>query len=318
MPNIPRHRRIGPRKTVGHPSRNLLDALLDTLLDTLIDTLLNTLLKTLLDTLLGEAQSGLRNPSEVAQIATRLPFEIDGKIAGTVLDPDARYLAAQVPGLNLDESCLSVSPFCAKDSAPVLQQIALALRNAGRLPVWRDELLAVLADDGSHLGVIERAAMRPLGLRTCATHLIGLRNDGHVWLQQRAFTKDTDPGLWDTLAGGLVGTGLEGGLRRQENLRLATQREAYEEAGVAAELLTHMRALPNFRINRLVTQGHMIEDVYAFSALMPDSYLPKNNDGEVAGFAHFSHHEVISMIEQRKLALEPSIVLLQLFLQSAS
>jgi isopentenyldiphosphate isomerase len=147
--------------------------------------------------------------------------------------------------------------------------------------------------------------------------LVGLRADGRYWLQQRALDKDTDPGLWDTLAGGLVGTEVIDGLRQRENLILATQREAWEEAGVESSLLHNMRTLATSRINRMVSEGHMVQDNFAFLAELPGDYAPHNHDGEVEKFDHFSKAQVIDMIVQRQLALEPAIIMLQWFLQQA-
>ena len=270
-------------------------------------------LETMLQTLLAKAQSGLHDPQQRDIIAQRLAFEIDGKVAGSVTLDDAAFLASHIPGLNLDEDCLSIAPVCAKDGDPVLERIALTLKNAGRLPRWRDELMAILSDDGTMLGSIERAAMRPLGLNMAATHLVGQREDGRYWLQQRALDKDTDPGLWDTLAGGLVGTEVIDGQRQREGLRIATIRESWEEAGIEPELLQDMRALPSSRINRMVSEGHMMQDNHVFICTLPIDFTPDNRDGEVAGFAHFSRDEIIELIAADKLALEPAIIMLQIF-----
>jgi 8-oxo-dGTP pyrophosphatase MutT (NUDIX family) len=270
-----------------------------------------------LERLLSQAQSGLHNPMERSQIAARWAFEIDNKVVGTVTEETAHFLADKVAGLNLDDGCIALSPVCSKDSVPVLEKIAMALRDAGRLPRWRGELLAVTADDGTLLGAIERATMRPLGIRTAATHLVGQRPDGRYWLQQRAFDKDTDPGLWDTLAGGLVGTALIDGVRQRENLKLATQRESWEEAGIEPKWLQAMQSLGASRINRIVSEGHMVQDNYAFLATLPVSYEPRNLDGEVEKFAHFNRAELIDMILQDQLALEPALIMLQRLLQEA-
>ncbi len=271
----------------------------------------------MLNAMLRQAQSGLHDPDERAQIAQRWPFEIDGKVVGTVTQDTARFLQAKVAGLHIDEACLLLSPLCSKDSVPVLEQIATTLRQAGRLPRWRDELLAVVADDGTPLGVIERATMRPLGLHMAATHLVGRRPDGRFWLQQRARDKDTDPGLWDTLAGGLVGTEIVDGIRQRESLKRATQRESWEEAGIPASLLREMQGLPTSRINRRVSEGHMVQDNYAFLVTLPIDFVPVNLDGEVERFEHFDAAQVIEMISQGQLALEPAIIMLQRFTQKA-
>jgi isopentenyldiphosphate isomerase len=271
-----------------------------------------------LENLLRQGQSGLHDALEKQLVASRCMFELDGKVAGTLAPDLAVFLAQTIPGLNLEDDCLSLSPVCSKDSVPVLEHIANALREAGHLPRWRNELLAVLADDASQLGVIERAAMRPLGLRTQATHLVAVRNDGRFWLQQRAFNKDTDPGLWDTLAGGLVGTVVQDGRRVNESLRLATCREAWEEAGVDADLLSQMQVLPRSQINRMVSEGHMVQTNYSFIATLPSDFQPRNLDGEVETFAHFDAQQVTDMIYQGQLALEPAIIMLQTIKSSLS
>lgn len=267
-----------------------------------------------LQRLLDQCVSGLRDEQERRLIAQRLPFEIDGKVCGSVTPDDARWLAERVPGLVLDEDSLALAPYCARDSVPVLEQMALQLRDAHRLPRWRGELMAVQSDDGSPLGVIERAAMRPLGLHMAAAHLVGVRPDGRFWLQQRAFDKDTDPGLWDTLAGGLVGTERIDGRLQREDLRRATVRESWEEAGIPAHLLTSLQPLPTSHINRLVPEGHMVQDNFAFLAQLPASFEPRNMDGEVAGFAHFDRAQIEALIDRGQLALEPAVIMLQLFI----
>lgn len=270
-------------------------------------------LSAMIQSLLAQAQSGIFDAAERAEIASRWPFEIDGKVAGTLTAETACFLENRVPGLSIDDECLMLNPSCSKDGLPALEQIALALRQDGRLPRWRNELLAIVADDGTALGAIERATMRPLGLRMAATHLVGQGPDGRYWLQQRAFDKDTDPGLWDTLAGGLVGSELINGVRVRENLRSATQREAWEEAGIPEALLQDLRPLPTSRINRMVIEGHMVQDNFAFLAQLPEHFVPVNHDGEVERFAQFNQAEIVELIASHQLALEPAIIMLQLF-----
>src|SRR3546814_3997194 len=66
--------------------------------------------------------------------------------------------------------------------------------------------------------------MRPLGLLTRAVHLNAWTPDGRLWIARRALSKSTDPGMWDTLVGGLAGS--------REDLEQALLRECAEEAGL--------------------------------------------------------------------------------------
>src|SRR5690606_1323182 len=80
--------------------------------------------------------------------------------------------------------------------------------------------------------VADRAAMRPLGMLTQAVHLSAWAPDGRLWIARRALDKPNDPGLWDTLAGGLVAAG--------EDCETALLRESREEAGLqAVEIAAH-------------------------------------------------------------------------------
>src|SRR3546814_18950698 len=88
----------------------------------------------------------------------------------------------------------------------VLAQAAQVLDQAGCVRSWRDELLDVVGE-GRRLAVIERGAVRPLGLLTKAVHLNAWTPEGEIWIARRAMTKSTEPGKWDTLVGGLAGAG---------------------------------------------------------------------------------------------------------------
>ena len=105
-----------------------------------------------------------------------------------------------------------------------MARIALVMRDLKLTHVWRNEQLPVLDSRSSALGTIERAAVRPLGLSTRAVHLVGETSDGQFWIQQRAMTKANDPGLWDTLMGGMVSA--------VDTVETALERETFEEAGL--------------------------------------------------------------------------------------
>src|SRR3546814_10822946 len=107
----------------------------------------------------------------------------------------------------------------------VLARLALSLKDTGCLRGWRNELLDVIGE-GRRLGAIERAAVRPLGLLTKAVHLNAWSPDGRLWIARRSLSKSTDPGLWDTLVGGLTGAG--------ESLDHSLLRESNEKAGLEA------------------------------------------------------------------------------------
>ena len=190
-----------------------------------------------------------------------------------------------------------------------LAVLARALHDAGLAGAWRDEQLAVCDEASIRLGTVERAAVRPLGIATRAVHLTASAPDGRVWVQQRSLQKANDPGLWDTLMGGMVSAA--------DTLQTALERETWEEAGLP------LQALAGLRYGGVVTTrrpavdgggaGYVIEDVHWYRAVVPDGALPFNNDGEVAQFALLAPHEIGPRLAAGAFTIEAALILAAAF-----
>jgi len=185
-----------------------------------------------------------------------------------------------------------------------LNQLADALRRAGLAGVWRDEQLAVSDQHGHTVGTVERAAVRPLGITTQAVHLVGQAGDGRFWVQQRAFNKPNDPGLWDTLMGGMISSA--------DTLDSALARETWEEAGL---LLTDLQALRHG--GRIHTcrpandgggAGYLDEHLDWYRCTVPDGLVPVNQDGEVETFALMDGHGLLQKMQQGLFTLEATLI----------
>ena len=166
---------------------------------------------------------------------------------------------------------------------------------------WRDELLAVVAADGRAVAQVERAAARALGLTTRAVHLVGRTAAGDVWVQQRAFDKSTDPGLWDTLMGGLIAAG--------ESSADTLARETLEEAGLALDDLREIEPRGRVTIRRPVVDGYMVEHIEVFEALVPDAVEPVNRDGEVERFERLAGPALLKRLQADAFTLEAALIL---------
>ena len=166
---------------------------------------------------------------------------------------------------------------------------------------WRGELLPVTDPAGTRIAVIERAAVRPLGIATFAVHLIGLSGIGGVWVQQRALDKATDPGQWDTLVGGLVAAG--------ESSASALERETWEEAGLRIGDLSHLQAVDRITIRRPVSEGYMVEHIEVFEAVLPDGIEPVNQDGEVERFECLPPAALVERLAEGSFTLEAALML---------
>jgi 8-oxo-dGTP pyrophosphatase MutT (NUDIX family) len=191
-----------------------------------------------------------------------------------------------------------------------LGELALALRAAGVAHAWRDEQLAVTDDAGQVLGTVERAIVRPLGIITFAVHLIGFASDGRHWVQQRSLTKPNDPGLWDTLVGGMIAAG--------DSTERALERETWEEAGLRLDQLAELRHGGGLDISRPSgdgPHGYVVEHITWYRCLLPEGVLPANQDGEVAQFRLMPPDELCEALLREQFTLEAALIFVAAGLQ---
>ncbi len=188
-----------------------------------------------------------------------------------------------------------------------LDVVTNALMQAGAAGPVRNERMPVRAVDGTVCAHVERGAVRVLGVATQAVHLVGWRSDGCLWLQQRAFTKPNDPGLWDTLMGGTVSAG--------ETVQQTLARETWEEAGLHLADLTGLRWGGQFTASRHVPDGggagYLLEDTHWYTVQVPDGLVPCNQDGEVDHFEAWHPSQVIQAMHTNRFTPEACWVLSQ-------
>lgn len=182
-----------------------------------------------------------------------------------------------------------------------LERIALWLDYNRVSSRWRGELLAVIDAEGRTVAQVERSASRALGLTTHAVHLIGRTSGGDVWVQQRAYDKATDPGLWDTLMGGLV--------TADESIADTLARETLEEAGLALDALREIAARGRITVRRPVVDGYMIEHIEVYEALVPEGVVPANRDGEVERFERLGPAALLQRLQAEAFTLEAALIL---------
>jgi 8-oxo-dGTP pyrophosphatase MutT (NUDIX family) len=235
---------------------------------------------------------------------SRIDFQINDQSVGSVLPADAQWFADELPGLSFHNDVLRLNSTHQNHSSAVLNQMALLLKQANRLGQWRHEKLRVTSLDGNVLGFVERAAVRALGIKTFAVHLVLYCGD-RMWVQQRALDKATDPGMWDTCVGGLVAG--------DESFELALEREAMEEAGVDLPTLRRAGAPlvkgQTISVNRnLATadqyEGFMREDLLLWNLNVSEQFVPTNQDGEVAQFALRSIEQLLLELATGQFTLE--------------
>ena len=246
--------------------------------------------------------------AQQAPLKARLPLLWQGRVFGSIEHAALEALDG-VRGTN-DRALLcreGVAWTVHGDLDDGLRRLALRLQAAGLAHVWRDELLRVCDLHGVPLASVERAAVRVLGIATRAVHLVGFDPRGHVWLQQRALTKANDPGLWDTLMGGMVSAA--------DTLETALERETWEEAGLRLDDLQDLYTGGWVHLERPAEDGtrhgYMVEDICWSRCTVPTDQQPLNQDGEVARFECVAPAEVVARLQQGLFTDEAALVLLQ-------
>lgn len=158
-----------------------------------------------------------------------------------------------------------------------LARFVTCLDAEGHLPPGRGERLDVVTPTGILTGLtLERSAFRFLGLTTRCIAAVALTPDRCVWLGRRSHRKRINPGLWDTLARGLVAAG--------ETPENALRRETLEEAGLTEPGVRFATQPLLHHTCRKVPEGILSEITYTYRAETAHGIVPHNRDGEVAEF----------------------------------
>ena len=244
--------------------------------------------------------------------AARVTFFVGNEPAGSVARTRLPALQefADVLTLQADAVLLRV-PAAERDA--VLAHINTALRAEGLIKAWRDETYGVPSlSNGTILARIERASSRFWGSLTFGAHATGYAADAngrptHLWVAQRAHNKATDPGLFDNLIGGGVAFG-------QTPLE-ALVREGWEEAGLLPKQMQAAHLGRVIRLLRDIPEGYQNERLYAFDLPLPQGVVPRNQDGEVAGFELLPVHEALALAATPRMTVDAALVTLDFALR---
>jgi len=254
--------------------------------------------------------AGLRAAASQPPLRARVPLWAGDAVIGSV-EPEFLSQIASKPIQGLRSTLQKVEydgalGWCLTgDVTAGLDALARALQEAGLAHVWRNEQLAVTDAQGARLGTVERAVVRPLGIATQAVHLVGATRNGRVWVQQRAFDKPNDPGLWDTLMGGMIAA--------TDTRQQALVRETWEEAGLALAALQDVAHGGRVSLRRPSADGqgagYLVEHIDWYHCTVPEGQAPVNQDGEVARFALLDQRELLSKMQRGEFTLEAALIL---------
>lgn len=230
-----------------------------------------------------------------------VPFVAAGRTLGYVRRDHAEMLRAYDTIFRVGEDAIGFRN--GLDSAAarsaVMAQIARELSQQGRLSAWRDETYDIRPCEGAGstledpaLFALERCAVRFFGFTARAVHVNGLtRRQGRMamWIARRSPQKAIDPGMLDNLVGG--------GLASAHTVTTTLVKEASEEAGIPESLARTARAAGTVYIRREVPDGLHAETIYVHDLVLPEDFVPVNQDGEVAEFRLLALEEVARELE---------------------
>ena len=223
------------------------------------------------------------------------PLYIGGKRYGYVLNELAGLLLSETPVFDVAADGIALKAkfenFDGRSDA--LRTAAQWIAKHYDRPL-RDEMYAVVEEWGDEpVAQVDRAAIPWLGTRAWGVHVNGYvrKKDGlYLWAGERALDRPSAPGQLDNIIGG----GQPIGLTIEENLC----KEAMEEAGIAREIaLTAVRAGEvDYRQAR--EDGLRTDTLVVYDLELPDGYMPRNTDGEVAAFHLFPVEEIAKIVRE--------------------
>jgi 8-oxo-dGTP pyrophosphatase MutT (NUDIX family) len=184
----------------------------------------------------------------------------------------------------------------------LLREAATALRAAGLVPGWRDELCVLYGAAGQELARLERGTFRTLGLQNRAVHINGVGPDGRLWIARRSAHKASSPGKLDNMAAGAISAG--------ESPADCARRELWEEAGVPGALAAAVDlAGPWLRSQRPLRHGYHDELLLCAELRLPGDFVPCCQDGEVAEFLRLDRGAVTAALHAGEFSVEAGLVM---------
>jgi 8-oxo-dGTP pyrophosphatase MutT (NUDIX family) len=226
-----------------------------------------------------------------------LPFTVDGILAGWLkrsfaerLEEWPEYFTVRPRGVGM------LGHFeTPEHRSAAIAEVVESLATQTVITGWRGELVTACESFYSPpLFHIERAATRHFGLTVYASHLNGLtiRNgEPYMWVGRRADDKSIDPGKLDNMAAGRIARGM----RPIETMT----KESFEEAGIAAALARTAKGAGAVRCKREVEEGLHNEVIFVHDIILPESFVPANQDGEVAEFICMPIAELAPLLEMK-------------------
>jgi hypothetical protein len=222
------------------------------------------------------------------------PFLIDGVHVGWVRHAFAARLAAFGAVFVVEDAAVRLAPVLRTrdERTRAVDGVVRKLADQGVITGWRDEPYPVALRFGApELMRIERAAVPYFGVRSYGVHLNGIvrrSDDLHLWIGRRAKDKPVAPGKLDNLVAG----GQPAGMSLAENLI----KECEEEASIPEALARQAVSVSAITYCLEHPEGLKPDVLFCYDLAVPESFRPRNQDGEIAEFQLMPVGEVARLV----------------------
>ncbi len=224
-----------------------------------------------------------------------IPFYVNDEQLGWTLKTFAENLKSYPSVFLVAEDSLRLNPDLKtpQQRSDAIAPVLWELHQTGVIDSWVGELYAVNQAFGeTPRCVIERAAVSFFGVRGYGVHLNGLvkKQEGvYIWVARRTKDKPFWPGKLDQMVAG----GQPVGIGLMENMI----KESEEEAAIPKSLASEAKFVSELHYCGEGIRGMNIDTLYNYDLWLPESFVPRNTDGEVDEFILMSLEEMAQITE---------------------
>ena len=229
-------------------------------------------------------------------LATFKPFEVDGVTVGHVRPALAAEMTKYPEIFVKSERSLTFTGTLIgfERRSASMARVLVELVQGGLLPPERGEFCPVAAAFSEEpFFQLDRGAISAFGIRAFGVHVNGfIRHDNgamEMWIARRARDRMAYPNMLDNMVAG----GQPIGLGLIENVI----KECAEEADIPANLAAQARPTGAISYTYEATDGLKPDIMFCYDLALPEDFLPRNTDGEVAAFYRLSIGEVAKIVE---------------------